>query len=96
MSQPLIWRWNLSKLFLASTWADTKGLAVWITEASKARVARGEDKTRPDVFSAFADAQHPKTGRIFDRKDLFAETILFMGAGTSEYSESPAITQVYH
>jgi hypothetical protein len=80
----MIGRWKLGKVFLAPSWTDMKATAVWISNASKARVARVDHKTRPDMFSAFAGALHPKSGHIFDRKDLFTESMLFMGAGTSE------------
>jgi hypothetical protein len=83
MAQPLIGRWKLGKWFLAPSWSDVKATAVWVSNASKARVARVEDKARPDMFSAFLNAKHPKTGQVFDRKHLFAESMLFMGAGTS-------------
>jgi cytochrome P450 len=83
MVQPLIGRWKLGKWLLAPSWNDVKATAAWVSNASKARVARVEDKARPDMFGAFLNAKHPKTGQTFDRKHLFAESMLFMGAGKS-------------
>jgi hypothetical protein len=83
MAQPMIGRWKLGKVFLAPSWTQMKAVAAWISNASKARAARHEDKSRPDMFTAFAGAVHPKTGHVFDRKDLFTESMLFMSA-TSE------------
>jgi hypothetical protein len=80
----MIGRWKLGKVFLAPSWTQMKAVAAWISNASKARAARHEDKSRPDMFTAFAGAVHPKTGHVFDRKDLFTESMLFMSAGTSE------------
>jgi hypothetical protein len=57
-------------------------MAQWTADASRARVARGKNETRPDLYGAFTDAKHPKTGRTFDRRDLFTESIVLLGAGT--------------
>lgn len=45
------------------------------------------------MFGAFAGAQHAKSGHIFDHKDLFIESMLFMGAGTSKLEVLPAATR---
>jgi hypothetical protein len=82
--QPFIWRRNLGRFFLASSYREAQGMAQWTADASRARVARGKNETRPDLYGAFTDAKHPKTGRTFDRRDLFTESIVLLGAGTSE------------
>lgn len=81
MAEPSIWRWDLGKYMLPSAMLEARDMAQWTADAARARVARGDDESRPDVYGAFTNAKHPKTGRSFDRKDLFTESIVLLGAG---------------
>lgn len=50
-------------------------------ERAKARVQRGHDPEKPDLFQAMMESKDPKSGREFKMKELWTESMLLLVAG---------------
>lgn len=79
--QPKVYELKVDRLFLASAYERIKRVGTWAMEHAQARVNRGCEAERPDLFQAMMDAKDPKGQKEFRLKEMWTESMLLLVAG---------------
>ena len=79
--QPKLYELKIDRLFLASAYRDITKVGTWAMERAKARIQRGHDPEKPDLFQAMMETEDSKSGRKFRTKELWTESMLLLVAG---------------
>lgn len=83
--QPKLYKLKIDRFFLASAYRDIIKVGTWAMKRAKARVERGHDPEKPDLFQSMLESKDRKSGREFKMKELWTESMLLLVAGAYLY-----------
>ncbi|KAK5132154.1 hypothetical protein LTR08_000311 [Meristemomyces frigidus] len=81
--QPKFYLYKINRLFLAARRRKLLQTGRWLGDLAREREQLGNDTQTKDIFYTMMNAEDPKTGRKFTRKDMWVESVLLLAAGES-------------
>ncbi|KAK5174601.1 uncharacterized protein LTR77_001682 [Saxophila tyrrhenica] len=98
MSYPTLFKWKLDRVLLYRAREEISRLAAWSLDICRAQAKRCADENRPDLFTSMMAAEEKRTGNPDiegNIKDIWAESMFLLAAGSESTATTMAITYHY-